>query len=283
MRNEAANIPLIAIVLLFVLASVAAAYFSPQGSALQYGADSADYWQPARGLIEFGRYVDVDTPNSPYTYRTPGYAIFVAGMTWFTSGSVYLLISVQVLLLFLTGVLARSIFAELFPRLADLGFALVIFNPNAFVTAQLVQTDTVGTFFFVLAIWSLWKYRKAGLYRLAGLLGVALSVASLIRPTTQHLIYLLPLGLPLVMGLSTSWQTWFKHFIAGLVGLALGLLGILPWLSYMNATGEGYSFSSARVKWVYALDNVLLLDQERYGGSIQEARTRVFQKQQQFL
>jgi 4-amino-4-deoxy-L-arabinose transferase-like glycosyltransferase len=267
----------------FLAAQVIAALFSISSGHLQFGADAADYWEPARGLIELGRYVDLRVPGEPATYRTPGYPLFIAALTLPTGGDLWLLISIQVLLLLLTGFLGRSMLADIVPRYANLGFALVIFNPNAFITAQLVQTDTLGTFFFVLTLWALWRYRRNPSVLLGILIGGALSLASLVRPTTQHLVLLLPIGLPLLAGIAGDWRAWPRHAAVGVLSAAVAIVIATPWLVHMNDAGQGYSFSSARVKWVFALDNVLLLEQENSGVSGESASKVVKERQRRYI
>jgi 4-amino-4-deoxy-L-arabinose transferase-like glycosyltransferase len=267
----------------FLVAHVFAALFSISSGHLQFGADAVDYWEPARGLIELGRYVDPRLPGEPATYRTPGYSLFIAALTWPTGGHLWLLISVQILLLLVTGLISRSMLADVVPRYANLGFALVIFNPNAFITAQLVQTDTLGAFFFVLTLWALWRYRRNPSVLLGILIGGALSLASFVRPTTQHLVFLLPIGLPLLAGIAGDWRAWPRHAAVGLVGAAVAIVIATPWLVHMNDAGQGYSFSSARVKWVFALDNVLLLEQEKSGVSGTQASEIVKERQGRYI
>jgi len=239
----------------------------PSG-ALKFGADSGDYYVPAQALYEHGAYVWPKNIDHLRTYRTPGYPVFLATTMWLTNGSpIDLIIGLQTVMLFLTGLAAKSITKNWLPDYGDIAFGLIIFNPNALISSHLIQTDILMSLLFVTSIWSLDRYIKTRSFKVAMICGLSLGLACLVRPTPLYLILTLPIAFPLALALGGESIGWRRHLAAGVLASAIAGITLLPWMHYMAGEGEGYRLGSARVQFVFVMDNVLTLEQQRSGES----------------
>lgn len=150
------------------------------GDASRLVADSETYLQAARALLEHGAFVQFDNPALPETFRAPGYPLFLAGVFWLSGGeALYPVIIVQILLLFLTGLMSRGIVESWLPGYGNVMLALVIFNPSAFILAQIVLADTLMAFFFVASLWAGLSFIRVPTLRTAVAAGIFLGLSSL--------------------------------------------------------------------------------------------------------
>jgi hypothetical protein len=237
------------------------------GGALKFGADSSDYYIPAQALYEHGYYHLTGEQSILKTYRTPGYSLFLAAAMLPSDGSpIDLVIGLQIAMLLLTGLAARSMTENHLPGYGDAVFGLVIFNPNALISSQLIQTDTLMSMLFVMSIVTMDRYLTRRNLWLVALCGFSLGLACLVRPTPLYLIAILPIAFPLAMALAGDGGGWRRHVGAGVLASTAAIIVLLPWLHYMAGQGEGYTIGSARVKFVFAMDNILILEQHQSGA-----------------
>lgn len=252
----------------FLAINVAMYLLAVPGGALKFGADSGDYYVPAQALYEHGKLSLSSHPDTLKNYRTPGYQMLLAAAMWLTNGSpISLIIGLQAAMLLLTGLATKSITEHWLPGYGDAALGLIIFNPNALISSQLIQTDTSMSFLFVMAIWSIDRYIKTENLWTSVTCGLFLSLSCLVRPTPQYFIAILPIAFPLGMVLSNNSHRWRRHIAAGILATIMACIAILPWMHHMASQGEGYTISSARIKFVFIMDNVLILEQLRSGSS----------------
>lgn len=186
--------------------------------------DSPGYYDPARTLIELGKFsVDLAHPDTPMTLRTPGYSVFIAGaylvLGQQPENAVLVQVFFSVLSVSLVYGLARLLWGNAVALWAAVLFALDIVS---FGYSMFVLTETLFTLFIlVMLLGGVLFLRHEGDTRYALLTGLALSIATLIRPTPYYLIVLLVPG-ALLWGFRQHWN-WKKQ---GTVALAL----LLPFL-----------------------------------------------------
>ena len=123
---------------IFIFLNLIAHSFSYPDAIYVHGADASIYYNSALSLVSGDGYGNILSTGPVYpTFLAIHY--FVLG---FDYGNI-LLIASQSLLLYITGLVAGKLSTKLFTSLnAWVVLFLVIFNPNSFITAHLVQTET---------------------------------------------------------------------------------------------------------------------------------------------
>jgi len=221
------NIVLIAVI--FIALNVLLIFLAvPDG---HFQADSAEYIQPARQLVDALRTADLSAANAiQIPRRQPGYVLLVAGAYAITTNHFDLVVVLfQISALFLTGLIAFNIVEARQPGWGWLVLLLVIFNPNAIGIAHLIMPMTIFALFLSGSIWIALEYAKKPILKHACLSGLCLGLAYLFRSEAKYLGYLLPIGLPLLAALSANWGTWHRHLIAGGTALLFVLAPDLAW------------------------------------------------------
>jgi 4-amino-4-deoxy-L-arabinose transferase-like glycosyltransferase len=282
-NRRSVTAPFLLVICAFLVLNIVMLFAAVPDGALKFGADFGDYLETARAIIRHGAIVQIDAPSQPFTFRTPGFSIFMSGIIWVTGDqSVGLLIGLQIAMLLWVGLISRAIAEKYLPGYGDALMALVIFNPNALIAAHLVQIDTLSTLLFMLSIWFFFCYQSKGGVSLAWLTGLTLGLACLVRPTPQYLVLVLPLAFPLVAGLSGDWKRAGRHVFAGGFAVAGAIVVMAPWLLYMHSAGEGYSNTSAHYRYEAAFDTVLLLEQIESGANQRKAARIVLRREDQY-
>ena len=260
----------------YFLCNMVVAVFAEPGASLAQGADASSYWDPAIAFLKHGDFVEFDNPAEPNLYRTPLYPLMISVLVFLFGESPGAVVSLQVILLFGVGVLFRIIVRDWLSGWEDVGMALVILNPNLLGTAHLIQSETLFLFFITIGFWSLLRIvRKDFRWQNAFIVGIAMALACLVKPTSQFLVIALPISLPIIALLagakSSSWRLFIQGITASLVAIAI----MVPWAMKLSAAGNGYSLSEHEIRYRFLWDQVVMLEANMHGVSYHEAEKRI--------
>jgi hypothetical protein len=245
--------------------------------AWREGGDLGTYLDPAVGLYRHGAFVQPDDPAAPSLYRLPLYTVVVAAGLAMTGGeSPRPTLIVNLALLLGTGLLMRRVASAWLPRRADLVLALILFNPLLVGTAYILQPLNLNAFWYALAGWLLLRDRSPP--NPADILGVGIvaGLAALTRPGGQVLIAALPLAVPILAKIMDRRVPLPRTVVAALSAAAIGAAITVPWMVYAERSGHGFRLSSVEHNTLFIRDNNSSLEFYRRGGSLQDAKDRVF-------
>jgi len=102
-----------------------------------------------------------------------------------------------------------------------------------------------------------------------------LAAACLVKPTSQFLVPLLPIALPLIAVVAGARSEWGRLFVQGLVALVLALAIMAPWAAKLADAGNGYSLSEHSIRYRFLWDQVVMLEANNHGVSYHEAEKRI--------
>ena len=213
----------------FIVVNFIFYYFSYDGATFIEGADASQYYLPAVSFLENGRFMRGDTL---LTFGPPLYSVFLSipiGIFGLENSDVAIVI-LQVSLLFLTGYVFKLIFLSLYSgpsknTYAVLLHALIILNPNSLITAHLVQSETLFTLLFSIALFFSIKLLSDFSLRNLVLIGIFTGLATLTRPISLYFLIASPFFLWIVMILQGKRISKFKLTIPFLIGAIV----ISPW------------------------------------------------------
>jgi 4-amino-4-deoxy-L-arabinose transferase-like glycosyltransferase len=176
--------------------------------------------------------------------RQPLYPVIMAAALRLGGDSgLSLLISLQIAMLYGTGLFAWAIARPWLHGASAVVFGLVILNPNAIGFAHWPLADTLHALIFTAAMWAILSYALKGRMSRAAVCGIALGLAAMTRPETTLLVYFLPIAFPLVHWLAKRPKPIRDGVPAGLVAIAFALAMALPWMIHNNAAGNGFSMT----------------------------------------
>ena len=161
---------------------------TPYDIHLLKGADAASWYNPALALLKYGAFVTLDDPTILQTYRTPLYPIFEAFLLFIGGGNNISIIIGQIVLLWLTGIIAYKIIERILPGKGIVALALVIFNPNTLGTSHLIQSDTLYMFMVTTTLCCLILYGSRRNFKLSIIVGLLFGLTCLVRPSGQYLM-----------------------------------------------------------------------------------------------
>ena len=150
--------------------------------------DTPSYVQPARALVHRGAFDTAPGTHDPIYLRTPGYPTLI-GAVFVVDESETLVLVLQVLASCLTVLLAYWIAARLWgATVGVVAAALVALEPLQFVASGTLLTESVWSLALLVVAALGFRVFTAGPLRLQWciLLGAAVAVATLIRPTTYY-------------------------------------------------------------------------------------------------
>ena len=243
---------------------------------LKYSGDGDSWYQPSIGLYLHGGFVYPESPDTPSIYRPPAFPVFAAAMFSIAGGPSPNAIAVgQIVLLLLVGLIFRATVNDWLPGWGDIGMGLFIFNPNVLTIAQYVQSDTLFLFFVTIAMWAMLRYARGETgWRYPVLVGVALALACLTRPTAQFLILVLPLAFPLLDVVNGNGAMWRRGLLKGAAATVLALLVLFPWAHHVKQLEGSYGLSSAEIRSRYIWDQISIIEAQHSGLSYHEAENK---------
>jgi 4-amino-4-deoxy-L-arabinose transferase-like glycosyltransferase len=236
------------LVIFFAIANIIFYFFSKEGATFTEAADADQYYQPAISLLQSGSF---NSDSKPFTFGTPLYSILLAipiGIFGFNGASLAV-VTIQSLLLYFTGFIVRKFSAIFFNKESFLLHALIIFNPNSFITAHLAQSETLFTLILTLCVYFLFKLIQQNNVKHAFFLGILLGLLALTRPAGLYFIYFLPfvfLISTLVRDRAIKWMNIKKNLYKVFVIFLLSAIVISPWYARnYSLFGEGFLSSNA--------------------------------------
>jgi len=269
--------------LFLVLNLVISAVTVPDGAEI-HGGDAQSWIGPAKGLVKHGGFVDPDDPANPDLRRGPLYPLLVAG-SMLAGGERYarVLVPIQVLILFVTAMIAGRFTEDLLPGYGVAALALVAFNPNALGTAHLVQSETLFAFLVTLLAWATLTYCRTPGVRAATLAGAALGLACLTRPEGQFLVILLPIAFLILPSLPGQTLDWRRRAIAAVASGVIALVAVSPWLMRNHSIGHGARLSSYESISYFMWGSVAQLEMIGSEISEREAEHRIARRRVSFI
>ena len=188
------------------------------------GSDTPTYLGPAMALLENGAFLHgPDQWDTPETFRTPGYPIWLAFSFFISGDNIPFSIALQIFIFTGTLILTFMTCKKLFGSGAGIIAVLLLsFDPPSFVHNFLLLTETLATFFIVFFVFSVVKYfeEKNNLIW-ASSAGLTLALATLVRPTTYYFF-------PVLLLLVAAYQ--FKARKSGHSGRNALILMSLPFI-----------------------------------------------------
>jgi len=254
------------------------------GVSLAKGADASSWYRPALALLKYNSFVILDSPETLMTYRAPLYPLYEAAMLWIGNGKVMFIIVGQIIMLWITGVFTGRIVGLFMQKYQIIALSLIVFNPNAFAIAHLIQSDTLYALFITLLVWSLLKYMVSNNeLKWGAITGVFLGISCLIRPTGQYLIFLLPIIFPLINYFYGHKKIIKESVINGLVSAAISSIILLPWMAHNNEAGWGLVLVPPQIKTVYLRDNAILAESIDRNISTAIASDKIFKDEKAYV
>lgn len=232
------------------------------------GGDTNQYLGPARTLLKQGKFLTLENSNEYMFLRTPGYPTLLAGAIWLVGDDVRRLALVQAALSSLM-VLAVFLFAERLTnrRIALLVAALVALDPLLiFSSGQLMTESAHAASLLILGatIVSL-LYNPIDRFRNWFFSGLAMTFATLIRPTTYYLP--IPLAVFGVWLLRRSKVSLWRQILCLGLGLMPLILIIGGWQVRNSVRVDTFQYSGIEAVNIYYY---------RGGGTISEREGRPF-------
>jgi hypothetical protein len=232
----------------FLLLNAAFYYFSPPDSFLE--SDSLEYLQPAHDLIATGSFSS--------EHRLPLYSFVLAGVLVITDYVGAVVVGLQAVILFATGLVAMRIAQMFAPQVSLLTLILVCFNPSALFYVQQILPDTIFTFFLILHLYFLLKASQYGSIRASVISGVAAGISALIRGNGESVLWLMPFAMS--FGYLILRKQLYSVAALKLAGLSIlsALLVTSPWLLYNWRNGHGIAFMTNTYKNFAMHENVII-------------------------
>lgn len=160
------------------------------GTARRVLPDSAGYEDSARALLHTGHFaVSPEAPERPQLMRTPGYPVFIA-LVYLACGErrgalILAQIAVSVLTILLASRMAREGWG---PRAGAAAAVVLALDPVSFAYAGLLLSETLFAFLICLSAYAGMRFALSGGVGCLLLAGLALALATLVRPIGYYLI-----------------------------------------------------------------------------------------------
>ena len=180
---------------IFVIVNIVLRFFSIEGATFLEGADSSQYINPAINIINHGSFSEDN--DSLFTIGTPLYSILLLIPIKFFGfdSALSVIVLIQCLLLFITGMLGRLILCQIFESCKG-GYivqGLIIFNPNSLITAHLIQSETLFTLFLTTALLFSFRLIKYPSVRNSIFVGIFFGLLALTRPAGLYFALAMPI------------------------------------------------------------------------------------------
>ncbi len=208
--------------------------------------DTASYLRPGRNLL---LHVQFYSGGLPELVRTPGYALFLALLTWagpLAAILVQVLLSAASVLLVLR--IARAVFAD--ERTALLAAWLFAFEPLSVIYSVLLLSETLFLTLFLLSLERLAEFLRSHKLRTLAAAGLCLAAATFVRPVTYYLPLALAVGLLAVLARTPGLRPGLCWKAPAVL-----LLSAMPWLAawqMRNYVETGFAgFSSIQTQDLY--------------------------------
>jgi 4-amino-4-deoxy-L-arabinose transferase-like glycosyltransferase len=179
------------------LINLAISDFSPDAMLLE---DAAMYWKTATTGQTFLDNMLLEIFSQ--TERMPGYLLFLAAIVSIFGENFLPILVIQSVIDSVTCVLIAALGCYVYPKHYGIFGWLAAVWPNLFIHSGQILGDSLFVFFFVWFLLSFTGLLHKPTILAAVVTGAALGLATLVRPTTQFIIFLTPLLLPLILIIS---------------------------------------------------------------------------------
>lgn len=265
--------------LAYVIINLFIIVFMDRSASFRLAADGGSWFIPAQSLLHSGSLSSPDHPGLEI-YRSPAVAVIFAGLMYLAGGeSVSAIVAGQICALYVTAVLFRATVKDWFPRYADLGMALILFNPSLLAMAYFTQSETFATLTAMIALFFLLRYTKGHTSWPVVLgLGLSLGVTCLVRTNPIYLVYLLPLVLPVIGMIERHAISWRLAVAKGAIAMCLAIAVMSPWIInvYEKSGHIGLStLISSRAEFEYFYDQLTILEAAHSNISTHDAKIKL--------
>ncbi len=204
-------------------------------------------------------------------FRTPGYPLFIALLYSISSGSVWFILLIQILLSTISVLLVFKIANIIFSRkIAILSAFLFAIDIHQALYAVTLGTDTLFVFLFLASVFFLIKSLiKMNLLKLC-LSGLILGISSMVRPVS----YLFPFVVIFFILFISNLKIKEKLFSSALFG-AIFLITISPWL-FHNYSKYGEAKLTSQTGSNFLFCNVAATEAYKTGKSIVQVNKNFF-------
>ena len=270
----------------YVAVVLLVATFMDHTASFDRAADSTSWYLPAVSLLHNGTLSVAEYPALDF-YRSPGVPVFFAGLMYFAGGeSIPAIVTGQIFALYATALLFRATVKDWYPQYADLGMALILFNPSLLAMAFFVESETLATLSAMVVLFFLLRYvRGRTAWPTVLALGFSLGVACLVRTNPVYLVYLLPVVLPLISAIEGHGIAWPRAALKGAAAMLLAVAVLAPLtLAIYQRTGHigASSLISPRAEFEYLQDQLVILEATHGGTGTREAKLRLDDQREAF-
>jgi 4-amino-4-deoxy-L-arabinose transferase-like glycosyltransferase len=228
--------------------------------------DSSEYAALSDSLLQGGGFT---LGAEPEYFRSPGYPAFLAAIRWMFRGSYLAVTFVQVLLVFASALLVRSIAKRYFGSfVGDAGSMLFLANPYMMALSLTILSDALFLFLFVLGIFISATQLERSPLRAAIAASLVFSAAIYVRPMG---IFALPIFIvpALIPRIKRKDRVLVICIILGTV-----LVAMLPWMMRNERQSGVLSFTSLK-SYNLATYNVAMFRAKESGSSAGQERARI--------
>ncbi len=151
--------------------------------------DTKSYVRPALALVDEGHFNHTVGQSEPEFIRTPGYPLFIAGSYKVFGVDLTALLLMQVVASACSLLLVYLLAARMWSAWIGLiGAALTLLEPSQNLATAKVLTECLATTLLLLAAWAAYRVfdREKPPALWAGLFGLALAAATMVRPITYY-------------------------------------------------------------------------------------------------
>lgn len=200
--------------------------------------DSPTYLQPAQAILDDGRFDTAPGSGTPAFIRTPGFPLLLAGIVGISYSDTWLLVAlagISVTVILATWAVGRLVLG---PGAGLVAATVVALDPLQNAASGMVMTETLSSLTLLGIVAAAWfTFGRGGerpQWRALVLLGTALAVAMLVRPTTY---YLAPV---VVAAVVVRWRRiGARHVTAAVAAMLLPLVLLLGGWQLRNQAQTG--------------------------------------------
>ena len=205
----------------------------------------------------------------------PGYLLFLAAIVGIFGENFLPILVIQSVIDSVTCVLIAALGRYVYPKHYGIFGWLAAFWPNLFIHSGQILGDSLFVFFFV---WFLLSF--TGLFHKPTILaavvtGAAIGLATLVRPTTQFIIFLTPVLLPLILIISKMKVR--EAVLKSLVVFAVSVVCVAPVLIKNHNKYDSFALTSQNgthmQNWV-ASEVVMLRDGVGRDDAVQQLQSK---------
>lgn len=258
---------------IYFFISLAFLYYLDQETPYLAAADAASWVNPARAFLALKASLFSDSQVFFDSYRTPLVPIFNAPFLWLGKELGFkLIVLAQILILAVTAVLIGKTAEKIHSGIGHFAMALLLFNPNTWSSAFLIQSETLFSFLVASSFCCLMRYIHVQSWASIMSAGILLALATLARPTTQYLIILFPILIPILLQFKETRKESFKIRIGQcLLSGVVAMLVLVPWASKVAKVEGELTLTTSEIRSIYVRDQVLTLRSFTSGDSIEQS------------